>query len=176
MAEPEEDLGWTADVVEKALQRVHPNEMEKGELSDATGLNSQELRAGLEALEERGRLNVNGEGYALNLDGDDPARVPPPPEPDGEEEAGESEQQLAAAAPALQLPGAGAPYRAILKLTVAFAGARGGNADDDAKSTARRLEETVAEIVSEGLNVGVIVELTDLEALQPRKVPLVEEE
>lgn len=171
-----EDFGGAADQIEVALTRAYPHELEKGELADQTGLNAVELRGGLAVLRRTGKLNENGEGFALQRNGDEPARVPLPsgeaetaeePVPEGERPP-DPEGAVTRAA-ALGAPGSGPTFRAEYRLRMAFAGAR-GESNEAAWDEGLSVETRIADLLAEGLGVGVSVELTELERATFEKV------
>lgn len=169
-----EERHWAADPIEVELQRAAPGRVEKAELVDLTGIETDDLRAGLASLEAEGRIGEDGDGYFLMSDGKEAG--PPPPDPDVPEDAPRGTPSDVANAAALQAPGAGPSYRATYGLQLAFAGARGGKRDDAAKETAQQLEEMIADAVNGAVGIGVSVELTDLEAFDsPRRIPLQED-
>jgi hypothetical protein len=171
---------WAAEPVSIMLTRAHPGELTADQLAEELDLDTDDIRAGLEELRATGRLNEEGEHFAINLPGDAAGRKPEPARTDEEDPgdgdlAAEEERPPRAEppAPVLPAPGAGPSYRASYGLQIAFAGARGEKRDETARKDAAALEEKIADALAEGLGVGVSVELTDLEAFDsPRPAPL----
>lgn len=92
----------SADEIEVLLQRAAPGALEKGELVDQVGLNTDELREGLAWLEAEGQVKYTEEGdfdgYVWVEEGEAPAAAG---EEESESEADDDDDPRAAPGPAL---------------------------------------------------------------------------
>lgn len=163
------EFAYAADHLYSELRRTWPEEMTKQELLDASGLSSEEARAGLELLERQGRLDASGGQLKAVVDGEAQLR-PEDEEGDVPEDAPEPVQDAPPPGSSTVVPGQGETYHSHYTVMVAF-GQSPGTKPEAAVKTARAMEEEIADRIHamyEGVIVGV--ELQRVEVSQPRVI------
>jgi hypothetical protein len=152
------------DEVVVVLQRVHPGEMEKGELIEETGLTDSDLREVISYLEETGELDPKADGYRWN-DRSEPADIPGLADPDNEDLEESLQPSDAQAA-------AGRAEQARTELTVLASFTKGPGMSDKALVTkAQQVATEVGNVLAAAMpQVDFHVEVSSVEAFTPRPI------
>jgi hypothetical protein len=157
-----EDAEAVADQILPLISRAAPEPIERAELVDTSGLETDELRAGLAWLEEKEQIREEGGGYVLasaapaasssaNGDGADDEEAPETSDP---------------ASPA-SVPGSGENYRATFDVMVTF----GEKRDEAALQAAAAMETEIAELIHAKYPGAVLsVDVSKVEAYKPRVI------
>lgn len=165
-----EDYGYAADVLYGELRRTWPEELTKQELLGASGLSTEEARAGLALLEEQGRLDPAADQLRAMVDGEIPA---PSSEEASEEdeEVGEPVSDVGPPGSTAPVPGAASTYHSLYDLTVSFGQAPGTSREAAVKS-AKAIEDEIAERVHKMYPGAIVkVELKEIQVFdEPRTI------
>lgn len=158
-----EEAKAAADALLPLIRRAAPEPIERAELVDQSGLETDEARAGITFLEEGGMIREEDGGFAL-------ASAPPTAAPssgEGEGEGDEKPPETPDAASPASVPGTGQNYRATFEVTATFAETK----DDAALAAAAAMEEEIADLVHAKYPGAVIsVDVTRIEAYKPRVI------
>lgn len=158
-----EDTKAAAEAILPLIKRASPEAIERAELVDQSGLETDEIRAGLAFLVEGGTIREEGGGYAL-------AGVAPTAAAsdgkDGEGESDDGPETPDAASPA-SVPGSGQNYRASFAVTATFAETK----DEAAMQAAAAMEVEIANLIHGKYPGAVIsVDVARIEAFKPRVI------
>lgn len=155
-------LGWQAEQISMILRRAAPDQLEKAELLDQSGLQVDEFRVGVAELESAGLLDEAADHYGWRPPGSGPTA--PPPDSDEAEEA-DAAPRVRDVEPIANAPATGPTYRADYRVVVQFAATRGEGRDEAALKRATTIGERLAEFS------GGAVEMDALDAFDaPRRV------
>lgn len=156
-----EEAKAAADALLPLIRRAAPEPIERAELVDQSGLETDEARAGIAFLEEGGMIREEGGGYALASAS--PAPPTAAPSANGDEAAPETSDPTSPAS----VPGTGQNYRASFAVTATF----GEKTDDGALAAAAAMEEEIADLIHARYPGAVIgVDVTRIEAYKPRVI------
>lgn len=157
-----EDTKAASEAILPLIKRAAPEPIERAELVDQCGLQTDEIRAGLAFLVEGGTIREEGDGYAI-------ASAPPAAAPSAngngasDEEAPETDDPTSPAS----VPGSGQNYRATFDVTATFAETK----DDAALAASAAMEEEIADLIHGKYPGAVIsVDVTRIEAYKPRVI------
>ena len=157
------DAAAAAETILPIIKRAAPEAIERAELVDQCGLETDEIRAGLAHLLDGDAIREEGAGFALASSA--PSAAPSADEAAGEE--GEGAPETADPASPASVPGAGQNYRATFDVTLTF----GEKKDDAALQAAAAIEEEIADLVHERYpNAVVSVDVSKVEAYKPRVI------
>lgn len=162
-----EEFRWAADLIYTELRRAWPEELTKQEVLTATGISTDEGRAGLQLLQLERRLDEEAGQLKAKVDSESPDAAAPeeeePPEAVAEVEPPESTAPTAG--------GVGGTYHAHYDLSVAFGGSLGQSPEATVKS-AKAMEEQIADRVHKMYPGAVVgVELKKIEVFdRPRRI------
>ena len=149
-----EDAQAAAEVILPLIRRASPEPIERAELVDRAGLETDEIRAGLGHLTEAGTIREEGGGYALT------SAAPTAAPADGASDDEKGPETADAASPA-SVPGSGQNYRASFEVTTTFAETK----DDAALGAAGAMEVEIADLVHAKYPGAVVaVNVTKVEA------------
>jgi hypothetical protein len=172
-APTEEQYGYVADALYAELRRTWPEELTKQELLQASGFSTEEARAGLALLEQRGKLDTSGGQLKAVVDSEDAAASEAEEEKPADEEEQESPPAASDVPPPTHtppVPGEGDSYRAHYAVMLAF-GQNPGTSTDAVVKSAKAIEEEVADRLHKmypGAIVGV--ELDAIDRDQPQRI------
>jgi hypothetical protein len=160
---PPEDAKAAAEVILPLIKRSAPEAIERAELVDQSGLETDEIRAGLSFLVEGGTIREEGGGYALAS-----AAPTAAASNDSEEEGpGEDGPETSDATSPASVPGSGQNYRATFEVTATFAETK----DEAALAAAAAMEEEIADMIHAKYTGAVIsVDVSRIEAYKPRVI------
>jgi hypothetical protein len=157
-----EDAKAAAEAILPLIKRASPEAIERAELVDQCGLETDEIRAGIAFLVEGGTIREEGGGYAI-------ASAPPAaaPSADGDGASDEEAPETDDPASPASVPGSGQNYRATFEVTATFAETK----DEAALAAAAAMEEEIADLIHAKYPGAVIgVDVTRIEAYKPRVI------
>lgn len=152
-----EDAAAAAGALLPLIRRVAPGALEKAELVEQSGMETDEIREGLEFLTAEGKIEETEDGYKLA--GAEAKAV----EATAEEQPGGADPGTP-----MSVPGVQKGYRATMEVTVTYGGPE---RDEEAMAEAAAMEERIANLVhGEYPDAVVAVEVKKVEAYQPRVI------
>lgn len=161
------DAQAAADTIFPLIRRVAPGALEKAELQEGSGLETDEIRAALELLKSKGWIEETDDGYRVPGAADSIAPERPKAKGDGEEE---DEDEPGATDPAVpqSVPGTDQGYRATLEIVLTYGGRM---RDEAAMAQAAAMEEEVADAIHKLYPGGIVaVDVKKVEAYKPRVI------
>lgn len=161
-----EDAAAAAAAILPLIRRVSPGAMEKMELVEASGMETDELREGLDCLLAEGKIEETDDGYKLaGREAETAAAASKTPPPPAEEDEGDG----AGPHPAVPVSVVGGnDSRAIMEVIVTYAG---GDRDEETAAKAAAMEEEIADLIHQRYPDSVTsVEVKRVEGYTPRLI------
>lgn len=163
-----EEAQAAADVLLPLIRRVSPGALERAEVVEQSGLETDEIRDGIALLLEQRKIEDTDDGYrvlgaaSLSEVAAGAAETEPTPEADGD---GPVEANPASPA---SVPGSAQSYRAKFDVSITYGGT---TRDEAAVQQAAAMEEEIANLLAEHYpNAVLSVEVARIEAYKPRPI------
>jgi hypothetical protein len=164
-----EDAQAAAGVLLPLIRRVSPGALEKAEMVDNSGLDTDEIREGVDCLVAEGKIEETDDGYILaGREAEAAASATKTRAKEASGEEGEGSGGPDPAAPP-SVPGSLNSYRATMETVITYGGSEEG--DEEAMAKAAAMEEEIADLIHQQYpNSVVAVEVKKVEAYKPRVI------
>lgn len=157
-----EDAAAAAGVLLPLIRRVAPGALEKAEIVEGSGLDTDEIREGLDALLKEGKIEETDDGYRL---AGREAELSAAAQSQEESEEGASDADPATP---LSVPGVQNGYRSTMQVTITYGGLE---TDEEAMARAAAMEDEIADLVHKAYPDSVVaIEVKRVEAYKPRVI------